>query len=158
MSFVRILILSLFLSTIALLAADSVAAQSVVQGATPDFNAKLQKLGEIYVATERKSGERSKAVPVWFGVMDGALWFTTAPNSYKGKRVRRGSPMYVSVDGIEGPFLKMKAEIVKDGAKAEELGRLYAQKYWIAWLGFFKPGRARNESGKTILLKMTPAN
>jgi len=123
----------------------------------PDFVAQLDKIKEIYVATDRKDGTRSKPVPVWFGYMDNALWFTTGPDSHKGKRVQRGSPMYVSAQGAGGPFIKTKAEIVKDGAVAERLGQIYAQKYWIAWLGFFRPSRARNESGKTILLKLTPA-
>jgi len=123
----------------------------------PDFVAQLDKIKEIYVATERKDGTRSKPVPVWFGYMDNALWFTTAPDSHKGKRVQRGSPMYVSAQGPQGPFIKTKVDVVKDGATAERLGQLYSQKYWIAWLGFFRPSRARNESGKTILLRLTPA-
>jgi hypothetical protein len=123
----------------------------------PEFVAQLGRVKEIYVATERKSGSRSKPVPVWFGYMDNALWFTTAPDSHKGKRVKRGSPMYVSAQGPDGPYLKTHAEIVKDGALAERLGEIYSEKYWIAWMGFFRPSRARNESGKTVLLRLTPA-
>jgi hypothetical protein len=123
----------------------------------PEFVAQLERVKEIYVATERKNGTRSDVVPVWFGYMDGALWFTTAPGSAKGRRVKRGSPMYVSAQGKDGPFIKTKAEIIKDGALADRLGELYAQKYWIAWVGFFRPSRARNESGKTVLLRLTPA-
>jgi TusA-related sulfurtransferase len=33
---------------------------------------------EIYVATQRKDGKRSTAVPVWFALMDNAIWFTTS--------------------------------------------------------------------------------
>ncbi len=123
----------------------------------PAFVAQLEHAKEIYVATERTDGTRSATVPVWFGYMDNALWFTTAPDSNKGRRVKRGSPMYVSAQGKDGPFVKTKAEIVKDGAVADRLGELYSQKYWIAWLGFFRPSRARNESGKTVLLRLTPA-
>lgn len=123
----------------------------------PDFMAQLHGKKEIYVATERKNGTRSSAVPVWFGVMDGSIWFTTAPDSHKGRRVKRGSPIYVSVQGKEGPFIKTKAEIVRDGALADRLGEIYKEKYWIAWLGFFRPSRSRNESGKTVLLRLTPA-
>jgi len=89
--------------------------------------------------------------------MDNAIWFTTGPDSHKGRRVQRGSAMFVSVGGKDGPFIKTQAEIVKDGALAERLGEIYSQKYWIAWLGLFRPSRARNESGKTILLRLTPA-
>lgn len=135
----------------------TVMADPVPASFPPEFVAQLDKIKEIYVATDRKDGTRSKPVPVWFGYMDNALWFTTGPDSHKGKRVQRGSPMYVSAQGAGGPFIKTKVEIIKDGAAAERLGQLYAQKYWIAWLGFFRPSRARNESGKTILLKLTPA-
>jgi len=123
----------------------------------PEFVAQLQQQKEIYVATQRKDGSRSTPVPVWFGWMDNAIWFTTSPSSHKGKRVKNGSPMFVSVQGKDGPFIKTTAEIVKDGALADRLGEIYSQKYWIAWAGFFRPSRSRNESGKTILLRLTPA-
>jgi pyridoxamine 5'-phosphate oxidase-like protein len=132
-------------------------AEQPSSGFPPDFVARLQDAKEIYVATERKDGTRSQVVPVWFGFMDNAIWFTTGPDSHKGKRVKKGSPMYVSVQGKDGPFIKAQAEIVKDGAIADRLGELYSKKYWIAWLGFFRPSRARNDSGKTILLRLTPA-
>ena len=148
--------LGLVVATTVLLAIVTMA-DELVQGFPADFSAHLGRVKEIYVATERKGGARSDAVPVWFGVMDNAIWFTTGPDSHKAKRVRRGSPVYVSVDGKEGPFVKTKAEIVKDGAQADRLGKIYSDKYWIAWLGFFRPSRARNESGKTILLRLTPA-
>ena len=133
-------------------------AERALTGFPPDFVAHLQKVKEIYVATQRKDGTRSTAVPVWFGWMDDAIWFTTSPTSHKGKRVRAGSPVFVSVEGKDGPFIKTKAEIIKDGAVADRLGALYSKKYWIAWLGFFRPSRARNESGKTVLLKLTPSS
>jgi hypothetical protein len=139
------------------LSARSVMAEQPATNFPPEFVAQLDGAKEIYVATERKDGTRSKPVPVWFGYMDNALWFTTAPDSHKGKRVKRGSAMYVSAQGESGPFIKTKAEVIKDGALAERLGEVYSKKYWIAWLGFFRPSRARNESGKTILLRLTPA-
>lgn len=139
------------------LSARSAMAEQPTAGFPPEFVAQLDAAKEIYVATERKDGTRSKPVPVWFGYMDNALWFTTSPDSHKGKRVKRGSAMYVSAQGENGPFIKTKAEVIKDGALAERLGEVYSKKYWIAWLGFFRPSRARNESGKTILLRLTPA-
>jgi len=123
-----------------------------------EFSAQLATAKEIYVATQRKDGTRSTAVPVWFGVMDDAIWFTTGPDSTKAKRLKRGSPLFVSATGKDGPFVKTKVEVVKDGALADRLGDIYSKKYWIAWLGFFRPSRARNESGKTVLLKLTPAD
>jgi len=123
----------------------------------PEFVAQLQQRKEIHVATTRKDGKRSSVVPVWFGYMEDAIWFTTAPKSYKARRVRRGSPMFVSVQGKDGPFIQTKAEIVRDPAMAERLGDLYKRKYWLAWIGFFRPSRARVESKKVILLRLTPA-
>jgi len=129
-----------------------------MQGFPADFVARLKRGKEIYVATRRKDGSRSKAVPVWFGLMDDAIWFTTGPHSHKVRRVRRGSPLFVSAEGRDGPFVRTTATVVTDGALAERLGELYNDKYWIAWLGFFRPSRARNDSGKTVLLRLTPAS
>lgn len=131
-------------------------AQELVQGLPPDFAEHLSRNKQIHVATQRKDGSRSTPAPVWFGVMEGAIWFTTSPTSFKAKRIKRGSPVFVSVDGKRGPFVKMKAEIIRDGDQAEKLGQIYDRKYWIAWLGFFRPSKDRNESGKTILLRLSP--
>jgi general stress protein 26 len=122
----------------------------------PEFTNKLNQSKQIYVATERKNGTRSTAVPVWFGVIDNAIWFATLPDNHKARRVKRGSPMYVSVEGKDGPFIKAKAQIVQDGATAERLGEIYSRKYWIAWLGMFRPSREKIESGKNLLLCLTP--
>jgi len=124
---------------------------------SPQLVAQLQQQKEIYVATTRKDGKRSSVVPVWFGYMDDAIWFTTGPKSYKGRRVRHGSPVFVSVQGKDGPLIETKAEIVKDPTMAQRLGELYSRKYWIAWIGFFRPSRGRVESGKVIMLRLTPA-
>ena len=131
--------------------------EDLARGFPPDFAARLATAKEIYVATQRKDGTRSAVAPVWFGLMDNAIWFTTGPDSHKVKRLKRGSPMLVSVEGKHGPFVQTKGEIVKDGALADRLGEIYSKKYWIAWLGFFRPSRARNDSGKTVLLRLTPA-
>ncbi len=141
-----------------LVGAPLVGAQELTRGLPPDVSEHLARNKEIYVATLRKDGSRSTPVPVWFGLMEGSIWFTTSPDSWKAKRIRRGSPLFVSVAGKRGPFVRMKAEIILDGDKAEQLGKVYDEKYWIAWLGFFRPSKARNESGKTILLKLTPAD
>ena len=33
---------------------------------------------------------------------------------------------------------------------------VYAQKYWIAWLGLFKPNPERVRTGKTVIVKVSP--
>lgn len=122
----------------------------------PEFVGQLQHSKEIYVATLRKDGRRSTVVPVWFGILDDAILFASLPDNHKAKRVKRGSPIFVSVQGKDGPFIKTKAEIVKDGAVAERLGQIYSQKYWIAWVGMFRPSRAKIETGKNVLIRLTP--
>jgi hypothetical protein len=122
----------------------------------PEFMSQLQHSKEIYVATLRKDGARSTVVPVWFGILDDAILFASLPDNHKAKRVKRGSPIFVSVQGKDGPFIKTKAEIVKDGAVAERLGQIYSRKYWIAWVGMFRPSRAKIETGKNVLIRLTP--
>jgi hypothetical protein len=124
----------------------------------PEFVAHLQQSTEIYIATVRKDGTRSHVVPVWFGFLDNAIWFTTDPKSYKGRRLKQGRPMFVSAQSKDGPFVKTRADIVNDPAMADRLGELYSQKYWIAWLGLFRPSRTRIESGKVVLVRLTPAS
>ena len=135
-----------------------VAAGEAATGFPPQVVSALQRLDEIHVATVRKDGSRSEPAPVWFAFVDGAIWFTTGPDSHKARRVGKGSPMFVSVDGKKGPYIETRAEIVNDSAMADRLGKIYADKYWIAWLGFFRPSGARVEAGKVVLLKLTPAS
>jgi hypothetical protein len=132
-------------------------AEQFTQGFPSDVAVQLARNKEIHVATERKDGTRSDAAPVWFALIDNAIWFSTSPDSHKAERIARGSPVYVSVLGKNGPFIKTKAEISKDGAIADQLGEIYAKKYWMAWLGLFRPSRARVESGKIVLVRLTPA-
>ncbi|GIW44817.1 MAG: hypothetical protein KatS3mg077_2099 [Candidatus Binatia bacterium] len=131
-------------------------AQLLPQGLPLEMAEKLVEAKQIYVATQRKDGSRSEAAPVWFGIMEGCIWFTTSPDSHKGKRIRRGSPVFVSVEGKKGPFVRLRAEIVKDGEKAEALGKIYERKYWLAWLGFFRPSGERVQSGKVLLIRLLP--
>ena len=117
---------------------------------------KLQTAKEIYVATKRANGEWSTAAPVWF-IYDGeAVYLTAAPTSYKARRIKRSSPVRIWVGSKEGPSFTGKAEIIDDLALVERMGNAYQQKYWLAWLGLFRPRASRVESGKTIAIKVTP--
>jgi hypothetical protein len=110
----------------------------------------LQSADLIYVATKRRDGQRSAAKPIWFYYSgDGKLFFTTSPDSWKAKRIDRGSPLYIWVGKKDGPFLVGEAEAVTDPDLVDRMGQAYGDKYWIAWLGFFKPRSARVTSGKT---------
>lgn len=119
----------------------------------PALEAALPDAGLIYVATLRRDGTRSTAAPVWFAEMDGAIWINTGASSHKVRRIRRGSPILVAPkEG--GPFVEAAADIVTDGPTAERLGQLYAKKYWIAWMGMFRPRASRVTSGKTVLIRV----
>jgi len=111
---------------------------------------QLRSSDYIYVATRRRNGERSSIKPVWF-FSAGAdeLFFTTAPTSWKARRIAAGSPLYIWVGAEDGPFLLGEAREVDDPALIERMGKAYAEKYWIAWLGFFKPRSDRVSDGKT---------
>jgi len=109
----------------------------------------------IYVATQRKTGERSTAAPVWFVWENDAIWTTTSPDSWKARRIARGSPLYVWVGSESGPFLVGTAERITDPTVIAHMGELYSDKYWIAALGFFRPRPERVSSGKTIAYKVT---
>ena len=127
-----------------------------VQALSSGAAAALKTEKEIYVATKRKSGEWSKAAPIWFMYDGEAVYFTTSPTAYKAKRIKRGSPVRVWVGSNDGPSFTGKAEIVEDSAIVARMGEAYGQKYWIAWLGLFRPRVDRVEAGKTVAVKVTP--
>jgi len=128
---------------------------ATLAGWPPEMQAKLNDADVIYVATRRESGQRSTAAPVWFAEIDGVIWINTSATSHKARRVKRGSPVFVAVEK-DGPFVEADAQIVTDGVMANRLGQLYKEKYWIAWMGFFRPSASRVQAGKTVLIKITP--
>jgi hypothetical protein len=110
----------------------------------------LRSSSEIYVATRRADGKPSAAKPIWFYyVGDGELFFTTSPGSWKEKRIARGSPLYIWVGSKKGPYVLGEAKPSTDPEFVDRMGKAYAEKYWIAWLGFFKPRSSRVTEGKT---------
>ena len=124
---------------------------------SPKTKELLQSSSYIYTATQRKSGETSESVPIWF-MWDGEqIFFTTEPDSWKAKRIARGSPLYIWVGNEDGPFVVGTAEKITDPAIIAHMGEVYADKYWIAALGFFRPRPERVAEGKTIAYKVTLA-
>jgi general stress protein 26 len=109
----------------------------------------LQSSSYIYTATERKDGGISESVPIWFMWDGDQIFFTTAPESWKAKRIARGSPLVINVGTKDGPKLVGKATKVTDPAVIDRMGQAYNDKYWIAWMGFFRPRSDRVTSGKT---------
>jgi Pyridoxamine 5'-phosphate oxidase len=114
----------------------------------------LEDASLIYVATRRKSGERSTAAPIWFYYENGEIFFTTSPDSWKAKRIGRGSPLFIWVGSEDGPFLLGEAERVTDPGVVAHMGEEYAKKYWIAWLGLFRPRPDRVAEGKTVAYRV----
>jgi len=131
----------------------------VAQGAdglSSEVEAALKTENYIYVATRRLNGEWSTSAPVWFMYDGEAVYFTTAPTTHKAHRIHRGSPVRVWVGKKDGPFFEGEARFVKDRAVVERMAEIYTQKYWLAWLGFFRPRPRRVSSGKTLVVKVTP--
>ena len=124
----------------------------------PETEAALRSADLIYVATRRRNGALSTIRPIWFFYEDDKIFFTTSPDSWKAKRIAAGSPLYIWVGSESGPFVEGHAELVTDAALIDRMGSAYAHKYWIAWLGFFKPRSARVESGKTKAYLVTPTH
>ena len=116
----------------------------------------LRSAKQIYVATRRADGAQSKAVPVWFMLEGDAVYFTTGPTSHKARRIARGSPLLVWVGAPDGLHFVGRAELVNDPALAARMGAVYDRKYWISWLGFFRPRAERVRDGKTVIVKVQP--
>jgi hypothetical protein len=141
---------------LALLAGSLVAATAHAGSFPPDVETALRNSKELYVATRRADGSQSKVVPVWFMFDGDAIYFATGPKSYKARRIRRGSPLFVWVGSATGPHFVGKATLEKDPELAARMAPVYSSKYWIAWLGLFRPDPERVRSGKTILVKVVP--
>jgi general stress protein 26 len=109
----------------------------------------------IYVATQRRNGGRSASRPVWFMYDQGKLFFTTSPTSWKARRIAAGSPLLINVGRKDGPFFVGHAQLVRDPALIDRMGRAYAKKYWLARLGLFRPRSARVAAGQTSAYLVT---
>ena len=120
----------------------------------------LKTSKNLYVATKRKDGTQSAVAPIWFMNDGEAVYFTTTPTSHKAKRIASGSPLLVWVGAENGPHFVGKAEILRDPvgapAVAEKMAPAYDQKYWISWMGFFRPRADRVRDGKTLIVRVTP--
>jgi hypothetical protein len=127
-------------------------------GFSDEVKAALQTEKHIYVATRRLNGEWSTSAPVWFMYNGEAVYFTTGPTTHKAHRIHRGSPVRVWVGSKDGPFFEGRAQFIRGNHRAlvERMAEVYKEKYWLAWLGFFRPRPRRVHSGKTIVVKVTP--
>jgi len=122
----------------------------------PDVREALKSAKQLYVATKRADGSTSKVAPIWFMFDGEAVYFTTGPDSYKAKRIAKGSPVLAWVGSSMGPHFVGKGEVLRDPALAEKMAPVYDQKYWISWLGFFRPRADRIRDGNTVVVRVTP--
>jgi general stress protein 26 len=141
------------------LATLSVVALAVASSAAsfpPNVTEALKTAKNLYVATKRKDGTQSSVAPVWFMFDGEAVYFTTTPGTHKAKRIEHGSPVLAWVGAENGPHFVGKGEIIHDPAVAAKMAPVYDQKYWISWLGFFRPRPDRVKDGKTLIVRVTP--
>ena len=123
---------------------------------TPDVQQALKTSKQLFVATRRADGSTSQMAPIWFMFDGDAVYFTTTPDSHKAKRIAKGSPVLVWVGSSQGPHFVGHGEILHDPAQAERMAPVYDQKYWISWLGFFRPRADRIRDGSTVIVRVTP--
>ena len=144
------------LATVAFLALAIPAATAVAATSQRDIDA-LANATYIYIATVRKDGNQSRAVPVWFiTTADNQILIETSPTSWKAKRIKRGSPALIWIGERSGPAFIGKAEIVTDTALQDEVIAQYPKKYTLAWIGFARPSRAKLDRGQIIVIKISP--
>ena len=127
-----------------------------LEDTTRRLDRALRDAKEIVLATRRRDGSTSRGAPVWFFYDGRRVYFTVAPESHKARRIARGSPIFGRVGGSAGLAFSGDCSPVSDLRAVEEIGRMYSQKYWIAWLGFFRPRPARITAGKTLMFCFTP--
>ena len=123
---------------------------------TPDQAAALERARQLYVATERADGTRSGVSPIWFMHDGGALYFTTAPGTWKAKRAARGGIVHVHVGRPDGIYLRGRMTLLSDPAVAARMRPVYRRRYWLAWLGLFCPSPERVGAGKTVIIRVVP--
>jgi general stress protein 26 len=118
----------------------------------------LSKTGLIYVATVRKDGNQSKSAPVWFTVSAdrNAILIQTKRDTWKAKRIKRGSPVLVWIGASDGPAFIGDAEITDESAVREKILADFKKKYWQNRVMGVGPSRARFDSGERVAIKITP--
>ncbi len=117
----------------------------------------LAKSTYIYIATVRKDGNQSRAVPVWFiTTRDNQVLIETGPDSWKARRIKRGSPALVWIGARTGPAFIGHAEIVQDKSLQDLVIEQFPKKYLLARIGFARPSRAKLDSGQIVAIRISP--
>lgn len=140
----------------AVVIASGMAGIAHAAGSTRDLSA-FQDSSYIYIATVRKDGNQSRAARVWFIVTpDNRILIDTNSDSWKAKRIKRGSPVLVWLDSATGPAFIGKAEIVQDKAIQDSMIEKIPAKYLLARIGFFGPKRAKFDDGQVVTIRISP--
>jgi len=118
----------------------------------------LSKSQLIFIATVRKDGNQSKAAPVWFTVSAdrNTILIQTGPQTWKAKRIRRGSPVLVWIGAADGPAFIGKAEITSDATVQKKILDDYREKYWLNRVLGVGPSRADLAAGRQVAIVITP--
>jgi PPOX class probable F420-dependent enzyme len=117
----------------------------------------LANANYIYIATVRKDGTQSKAVPVWFiTTPENHILINTNTKSWKARRIRRGSPVLVWIGARTGPAFIGKAEFVEDKAVQDQMIKQIPKKYFLARIGLFGPKRAKFDVGQIGTMRISP--
>lgn len=117
----------------------------------------LSQASLIYIATVRKDGNQSTAAPVWFTTSsEGVVLIQTAPQSWKAKRIRRGSPVIVWIGERNGPAFVGRAQITSEPAIINRIVTDYPKKYLLAWIGLHRPTNERFMQKQIIAIKIYP--
>jgi general stress protein 26 len=146
---------SILLTVLAILAAGSAA---FAQATQRDIDA-FSTASLVYIATVRKDGNQSKAAPVWFTTTpDHILLIQTNFDTWKAKRIRRGSPAIVWIGADDGPAFIGKAEITSDPEVINRIITDYPDRYLLARVGLFRPSQEKFDKGSVIAIKITPVH
>jgi hypothetical protein len=96
---------------------------------------------------------------VWFTITadNNAVLIQTGPETWKAKRVRRGSPALVWIGSANGPAFIGKATIASEAATINKILTDFHNKYWENRMIGVGPSRARFASGACIAIRITPA-
>lgn len=138
--------------------ASSIVGVARAAAPTRDLTA-FQDASYIYIATVRKDGNQSQAARVWFIVSpDNKILIDTNSDSWKAKRIKRGSPVLVWLGSPTGPAFIGKAEIIDNKAIQDSMIEKIPQKYFLARIGFFGPKRAKFDDGQIITIRISPVH
>jgi general stress protein 26 len=139
----------------ALVSTTAIAASAHATASARDLGA-LGNASYLYIATVRKDGNQSTAAPVWFiAKPEGEILIDTNTDSWKAKRIGRGSPVLVWIGSRTGPAFIGKAEFIRDPAVHDEMIEAIPKKYWLARLGLFGPKRAKFDAGQIVTIRIS---